>query len=646
MLELIRNHAKGLITWFILGLVILALASFVLTGYSLNSVKDYVAMVNGEKISEGTYQRAYSNYQRSLQQNLGENYRPDLINENFLKQTVVNGLVDRELMHQLLDEAGFRVGGQQITGEISKIPAFQGVDNKFSDDAFSTTLKRMGLSKQHFQQEYAYDFSLQQLNDAISKSTFAAAYQADDYQRLAKQQRDIGYVQIAHEKFITSVAVADDEIQTYYSTHGAEFMTQEMVKVQYVELNKQGLAISIAVTEAELKAHYEGSKAAYTKDDLTSAEKKIKDIERRVKQGESFEKLATQDSEDTGSAKVGGDLGFFGPGMMVKPFEEAVFKLKPGEISKPVQSQFGFHLIKLEEIKQGQPEQRRARHILIKPGTITAPFEQVKEKVRNDLQLHRAEQQFYEQADKLDKLAYQSQDSLEPAAEQLKLVIKESDFFSRQTGAQIWPNPQAIDAAFSDSVLLQGHNSEVIKLGNDHVIVMRLKTHKAAEQRPLELVKAAIDTRLRAEKAKEAAYAQAKQFYERIIAGDKPEAVTDVVKHSVWRRIGWIGRTTNTDADKKTTTLLSDDVRRIGFRLAHPGTEGKPSVVLERLSNGDAVVVANYAVKDSQDSADKVSREETLRQLSSSIGQTDSRVLSEFMRKHGEIELSLPKKEQ
>ena len=201
MLELIRNHAKGLITWFILGLVILALASFVLTGYSLNSVKDYVAMVNGEKISEGTYQRAYSNYQRSLQQNLGENYRPDLINENFLKQTVVNGLVDRELMHQLLDEAGFRVGGQQITGEISKVPAFQGVDNKFSDDAFSTTLKRMGLSKQHFQQEYAYDFSLQQLNDAISKSTFAAAYQADDYQRLAKQQRDIGYVQIAHEKF-------------------------------------------------------------------------------------------------------------------------------------------------------------------------------------------------------------------------------------------------------------------------------------------------------------------------------------------------------------------------------------------------------------------------------------------------------------
>ncbi len=648
MLELIRNHAKGFVTWFILGLVILALASFVLTGYSLNSIKDYVAMVNGEKINERDYQSAYNNYQRALQQNLGANYRPDLINEEFLKQTVVNGLVDRELMHQLLDEAGFRVGPQQVSSEMGKIPVFQGVDNKFSDDAFNATLKRMGLTKQLFQQQYAYDLSLQQLNDAIGKSTFAVAYQADDYQRLEKQQRDIGYAQIAHEKFSGSVKVTDDEVQTYYSTHGAEFMTQEMVKVQYVELHKQDIAKLISLSDAELKKQYDETKAVFSKDDFASAEKKIKDIERRSKQGESFEKLASQFSEDPGSAKSGGDLGFFGPGAMVKPFEDAVLKLKPGEISKPVQSQFGFHLIKLEEIKKEKPEQRRARHILIKPGKITTPFEQVKEKVRHDLQLERAEQQFYEQADKLDKLAYQSQDSLEPAAEQLKLVIKESDFFSRQGGDQIWGNPQVKDAAFSDSVLHQGHNGEVIKLSDSHVIVVRLKTHKPAELKPLEQVKATIDMRLRSEKAKDAAYVQAKQFYEGILASGKPDGLTDAAKQAgiPWRRIGWVGRTANTDADKKTATALAEDIRRISFRLPRPGTDGKPSVVLERLNNGDSVIVAIYAVKDTQDAADKTGREATLRQLSSSVGQTDARVLTEFMRKHSEIELNLPKKEQ
>jgi peptidyl-prolyl cis-trans isomerase D len=647
MLDLIRNHAKGLVTWFILGLVMLSLAAFVLTGYSLNSVKDYVAKVNGEKIQEREYQSAVSNYQRALQQNLGANYRPDLINEELLKQTVINGLVDRQLMHQLLDEAGFRVGAQQISAEIAKVPAFQDVEHHFSEDTYASMLRRMGLSKQDFQQQYTYDLSLQQLNDAIGKSTFAVAYQADAYQRLEQQQRDVGYLLVPHEKLSASIKIADDETQAYYSTHGAEFMTQELVKVQYLELHKQDIARLIQVSDDDLIKHYDETKAVYSKEDFTAAEKKIKDIERRSKQGETFEKLAGQFSEDTGSAKSGGDLGFFGPGAMVKPFEDTVFKLKPGEISKPVQTQFGYHLIKLEEIKKGQPEQRRARHILIKPGKITAAFAQVKDKIRSELQLQRAEQQFYEQADKLDKLAYQSQDSLEPAAEQLKLVLKESDFFTRQGGAQIGRNPQVIEAAFGDSVLHQGHNSEVVKLSDDHVIVLRLKAHKPAEQMPLEQVKPLIDARLRGEKAKAAAYAQAKQYYDRMVAGESSDALTDAAKQtSAWRRVGLIGRNANTDADKKSATPLADEIRRMSFRLPRPGAAGKPSVALERLNNGDSVVVALYAVKDSQDAADKTRREAALHQLAGALGQTDARVLAEYMRKHSEIELNLPKKEQ
>jgi len=634
MLQLIREHTQGIVVWFILGLVILSLGSFILSGYSPESEKDYVAKVNGETINQREYQQAYSQFQ----QRMGANFSSDPQFQNYVKQTIVNGLVDRELAHQMLTEAGFRVASSQLSKQIESTPYFHDANGKFSADTYQQVLQRIGMTPQAFEQQIAYDFSLQQLQQGVERSAFVTEHQVAERQRLDNQQRDIGYRAISHANLLAAVPVSIAEIKSYYTAHADQFMTTEAVKVQYVEMSVKDMAAAVVLNDADLKQYFESNKQMYSQDDFAAADKKIKEIEQRLKKGEAFAKLAEQYSQDPGSAQKGGDLGFFGHGAMVKPFDDAVFKLKVGEVSKPVQSEYGYHLIKLEEIKG---EQRRARHILIKSVKVAADFNTAKEKIRRDLQQQRAEQAFFEKADKLDKLSYQSQDSLEPVAEQLGLKLRESDFFTRQGGPQQFHNPQVIAAAFSDAVLKQGQNSEVIKLSGDHVMVLRLKDHQAAKQKPLEEVTTVIDTQLRREKARELAYTTAKTVYEKLLAGENAATVGPA---GSWQRVGFIDRNAvAAAADKKAVNPVSDEIRHLAFRIPKSSDLSKPSYSLDRLANGDSVIVGVFAVRDNTpvETADKQAG--LLQQMLQAQGQSDAQLLLTYQRKHSEIQLNLPK---
>lgn len=635
MLQLIRERAQGIIVWFILGLVILSLGSFILYGYSPESEKNYVAKVNGDTINQREYQQAYNQFQ----QRMGANFSTEPQFQNYVKQTIVNGLVDRELAHQMINDAGFRVASSQISKQIESAPYFQdATTGKFSVDAYQQALQRIGLTPQAFEQQIAYDFSLQQLQQGVARSAFVTEYQIAERLRLENQQRDIGFMIVPHANLLAAVTVSIADIKSYYNAHADQFMTPEAVKVQYLDMSVKDLAEKTPLNDAELKDYFDKNTQMYSQDDFASAEKKIKDIALRVKKGENFAKLAEQFSEDPGSAKNGGDLGLFGHGAMVKSFDDAVFKLKVGEISKPVQSEYGYHLIKLEEIKG---DQRRARHILIKPVKMAADFAKVKDKIRHDLQQQRAEQNFFDKADKLDKLSYQNQDSLEPAAEQLGLKIRESEFFTHQGGPQDFHNPQVIAAAFGDAVLKRGQNSEVIKLSADHVMVLRLKEHQAAKQKPIEEVSPIIDNQLRREKAREQAYSTAKTIYEKMQTGAKPESFAP--SHN-WQRAGFVARNEPPPAaDKKAINQVSDEVRRIAFRIPKSNDASKPAYSLERLGNGDSVVVGLFAVRDAvaADSADK--QAVLLKQLIQTQGQSDEQALLAYQRKHSEIQLNIPK---
>jgi peptidyl-prolyl cis-trans isomerase D len=642
MLQLIRDKAQGIIIWIIVGLVILALSSFILNSYLASNVKTYVAKVNDQKISEREFQLALNNYQQQLRQRLGDNF-PKFFNEKMMRHTVINGLIDNELMHQLTHDAGFRTSNATIANQLQKNENFK-QGGKFSSKYYQEVLKRVGYTPAAFEAELAQSQAQQQFIIGLHNSAFILNTELDEYERLLREQRDLGYLLVNKTELRKKISVSDDEIKTYYQAHTSEFMTDEMVKVSYLELNMRDIAKSIKVNEDELKAYYQENIANYSKEDFASAEKKIKAIAARIKKGEDFAKLAKELSQDPGSAMKGGDLGFFGRGVMAKPFEDAAFKLKVGEVSKPVRTQFGYHIIKLEAIRNKGKEQRRARHILIKPGKVTEPFAEVKERVKQAVQLKKAERLFYEKADKLDRLSYEYQDSLDPAAEQLNVKIQQSPFFSRKGGAQIWHNSDVIKAAFSMDVLKDGLNSELIKLSDDDMLVLRLKEHKPAQQKPLEDVKSQIEARLKNEKARDQALALAEKLAKQIEAGGQPVKIADSNKAVSWADVGFIGRQPQYDANKAGKVQVSPEIRKHLFDLTKP--DKQPTIASQQLGNGDGVVLVLRKVRENPPSGEKnkQQQEEALRrQLLQSETHALDRLLLKYERTKSQIDINQEK---
>ena len=637
MLQLIRDKAQGIIIWIIVGLVILALSSFILNSYLGSSVKTYVAKVNDQEISDREYRIAFNNYQQRLRQALGDNFGK-FFNAKMMRQTVINSLITNALMQQLTRDAGFRTSPVQIAKAVENNPAFK-QNGKFSDKRYQEVLERVGYTPARFESEIGQDQAQKQLEDGISNTAFVMNSDVGEYQRLLQQQRDVGYLLVNMAKLRKGVTVSEDEIKSYYESHLASFMTEQQVKVAYLDLDMKDLAKSVKVSDAELKAYYKEHESTYTKEDFSAAEKKIKELAARIKKGEDFAKLAKKYSQDPGSARKGGDLGFFSRGMMVKPFEAVAFKLKPGEVSKPVRTQYGYHLIKLEAVRNQGKEERRVRHILIKPAKIVKTFEEVKAQIKEAVQLKHADKVFYQDADKLDRLSYEYQDSLDPAAEQLKIKIKESPFFSRKGGPQIWHNPDVIKAAFSEDVLKGGLNSDLIKLSDDHMLVLRLKKNKPAAQKPLADVKQQIEQLLENQKASKDATELAQKLAKEIQAGSKPDKLADGNKAIGWNDAGFIGRQPQFDADKQHKPNVSPEIRKQVFLLGKPGT--KPVVVSKNLGDGDAVVIVLRVVRDNPAKDDKSKQFEAMQQqMLQAETQAQKSLLLDYQRANSKVDIN------
>ncbi len=633
MLELIRKNAQGIVIWIIVGFVTLGLSSFMLSSYIGGDVKNYVAKVNDTEISKRDFQMAFNNYQQQLQQSLGENYSR-FFNEESMRGTVVNGLVNNELMYQLTLDAGFRAGGNQILAEIEKNPNFKDAAGVFSSKLYEQKVRQIGFSKQGYEQELAQYLVQKQLNEGVTKTVFAMDSTAREFRRLEQQQRDIDYLIIKKARLFKTVAVSDDELKKYYNAHLKEFLTEEQIKLAYIELNLKAIAKSIEVDIDDVREYYNANEANYSKDDYVSAEKKIKRIEKRLKKGDSFEKLAKEFSQDPGSAANGGDLGFMAKGILEKPFEDALFALNKGQTSKPVRDKYGYHLIKLEGIRKAE---RRARHILIKPRKISQSFNDVKNRIRNDIQLTRAEKQFYDDADKLDRLSYEFQDSLEPAMEQLGQKIKQSPFITRKGGVQIWRNQDVLRVAFGESVFTEGLNSELIKLSEDHVLVLRVKEHKPARQKPFSLVKNQIKTRLRSEKAEKNTEELASKMLADSKAGKNLSSLSKSHDAVSMYNAGFVGRKAQFDAKKIKKITLSSELRNAAFRMVKP-VDGKAGHKKVELANGDSAVIVLKAVRDTNGD-DKNQRDSIKRSLTEIYAKANSTAILDYKRTHSEVEI-------
>ena len=352
---------------------------------------------------------------------------------------------------------------------------------------------------------------------------------------------------------------------------------------------------------------------------------KMLDVLKRLKKGETFNKLAKELSQDLGSAKQGGDLGFFGRGVMDKDFEKSAFNLQKDEVSKPVRSAFGYHLIKLEKINAEKVK----------------TFSDVRDGIKKELQIQQAEQTFYELSEKLSNITYEHPGSLQPVVDELGLILQKTELFDRNGGKGLTAKQKIITAAFSDEVLSLGRNSDLIELSDSRLIVLRKLEHQQPSQKPLADVHKQIQGRLAEQVTREKVSEQLQKALQALQKGQSPKKLTKTIQGAKWIRAGLIYRTKK-DGKSNNTTKLDPQIRRKAFALAKP-QDDKPSWGKSGLANGDGVVIGLFKVNLSDKPQHNPQEQQRLAQ---SNGSALFGRLLEQQRLKADIQINLPKEDE
>jgi peptidyl-prolyl cis-trans isomerase D len=510
MLQNIRDNSQGWIAKAIIGLIVVLMA---LTGFdaifqATNHSQD-AAKVNGDTISQNALSQAADIQRRQLMQRMGKDFDPALLDEKLLREASLKGLIDRTLLLQGARDAGFSFTDAALDQVILQMPEFQ-ANGTFSADLFDQFIRRLGYTRMQFRQMLAEELLIGQLRGGFVATSFATAPQVEAFARLENQTRD--FASVVFKADPSAVQVSDEQIKAHYDQHAKEFMTPDQVVIDYIELKKSAYFDQVKVDEDQLKAAYEKEVANLAEqrhaahilievnDKVSDAQAKARaeEIAQRLNKGEDFAALAKEYSQDPGSASNGGDLGLAGPGVYDPAFEDALYKLSENQVSAPVRTSFGYHLIKLLGVEA--------------PDVPT--FASLRDKLTRDLKSQQVEQRFVEATKQLEDSAFESSDLGQPAQD-LGLKVQTSAPFGREGGDGITANRQVVQAAFSEEVLQEGSNSNAIELDPETVLVLRVKEHRKPEQLPLEQVAGNIRDRL----AKEQAIADLKAKADTLVKG-------------------------------------------------------------------------------------------------------------------------------
>ncbi|PKH20388.1 SurA N-terminal domain-containing protein [Pseudomonas fluorescens] len=607
MLQNIRDNSQGWIAKTIIGIIV-ALMAF--TGIeaifqaSGNNKQD-VAKVNGEEITQTELSQAVDMQRRQLMQQLGKDFDASLLDEKLLRDAALKGLIDRKLLLQGAADSKFGFSEAALDQVILQTPEFQ-VDGQFNAERFDQVIRQLGYSRLQFRQMMTQEMLIGQVRAGIAGSGFVTDAEVLAFARLEKQTRDFATVNIKADP--AAVKLTDDEVKAYYDQHAKEFMTPDQVVIDYLELKKSSFFDQVTVKDDELQAAYEKETANLAEqrraahilievnDKVTEAQAKakIEDIQARLAKGEQFDALAKEFSQDPGSANNGGDLGFAGPGVYDPDFETALYGLKQDQVSAPVRSAFGWHLIKLLGVEA--PE--------------VPTFASLKDKLTRELKTQQVEQRFVEATKQLEDAAFEASDLAQPASD-LKLTVHTSAPFGREGGEGVAANRAVVTAAFSPEVLDEGANSSAIELDPETIIVLRAKEHLKPAQLPLEKVEAAIRTQM----TKERASAAAKTRADELIASlrDGKTALDQPIDGQAWKV---------TEAATRGQEGVDPAVLQALFRMPKPAAKDKPTFTTVTLRDGSLVIARLNGVNEAAAPTDE-EKAQYRRFLASRIGQQD-----------------------
>ena len=541
--------------------------------------------VNGTELNVQDVRRGYQEDLSRYQAAFGAAGVPDEIRTK-LQASALDKAVLSELVRQRTQKLRFVASDREVLGIIEQIPAFQ-VDGKFSADAYHAALRSAAMRPDQFERDQREFAVARQLDRGISSSTFVLPAEMDRRVSLMNEARDIAWVTIPAAEFLPLVALDDAALKAWYEGHKSLYMTEEQATVEYVELNLDTMAAAATITESQLREFYDTNKERFStpgrrharhilvaiKDgDEAAAAAKAKKVYERARAGEDFAKLAKELSDDAGSAAAGGDLGWALRSDFVPAFADAVWNMKPGDLSEPVRSEFGFHVIKLEGAENDS----------------TKSFDEVRAQIEPEVRRAEVEKAFGDKQEMLDTLAFESAGNLAEVATKLDLPVRRIERFTRAGGGELGNNPALIEAVFAPEVL-SGSELRTVELSQGHVVAVRVAAHSPATARPYEEVRDQVAAAARLEAAQHLAAEKAKAVAAGLSGGGDWTAATQA-----WRKGAPESATDQPRPVRRDEKLVPAEIKDAAFRAAKP--DGRARFGTAELNTGDAVVWMMSAV--------------------------------------------------
>ena len=554
MMQFIRDRVQGLVAGAIILLLCLTFLLWGIESYINAARQVIVAKINGEEIKLQEFQTSFQRMRQRAQADQGNGFNPDFWAEESTKRRALDMLVEERLLRQVADQARLRISNAQLAEYFRAAEVFQ-QDGKFSPERFQQVAQSMGLTSAGFESQARNDLSVQQLRAGIALSAFSTKGESVALAQLLEQRRDVGYATIQPAK-PDSVTVSDADLEAWYKEHEEEFRVPEKVDLEYLELKLEDLKKEVAVDDAALETYYEAHKAQYTaqeersvnhvlvqvkpdapEKDVAAAKAKAEALRAAIVGGKSIEAVAKESSDDIGSRAEGGATGFFPKGVMAPEFEAAAFAMKKGDLSEPIKTQFGFHIIKLKDIHPGGPK----------------PFAEARAEVEIAYRTEQAEAAFFDRAEKFSDAVNEHPDSLAAAGDKVHLKAATAE---RLTRADIDTkfSTGVSTALWAPEVLKEGMATMPVEIGNTRMVAARVTHYEPSRLPALSDVKDEALGRVREARVREAAKARGEALLARLKKGEDLKTVMDA------EQLQW--------ADVKAANRDSADLNRAVARAA------------------------------------------------------------------------------
>lgn len=626
MLEKIREGSTGPVAKIILAIIALSFIFAGVGGYINSSPDTAVAEVNGEEIQLSTFEQAFQSERSRMEAQLGEAFVQLSSSPEYLstfRESVLTRLVNDKLLEQKTQELGIRVSDTELRDTILNMNEFS-VAGQFNNDRYQAILIQAGFTPEEFRAYMRNQLARQQFSSGLVNSEFALDSEATQFLSIQNETRNARYFEFETTSFVEAQTASEDEISEYYQANIDQFDTEEKVAVQYIEVKVEDFLSGIDVAEEAILAYYDENQTLYRTEeerrashilielgeDEEAAKAQAEGLLERLTNGEDFAELAKAESQDTFSGENGGDLDWFGRGVMDSSFEEAAFTLvNVGDLSEVVQSEFGFHIIKLTDLR----------------AEAVQPIEEVRDEIIDSLKRDEAEVEFIDVQQRMAEVAFEVPDSLEEVAAIADVEIKTTAAFTRLLPPPPFDNATLLNQAFSEELIEEGVNSDAIELNSNHFVFMRIAEHEVERTKPMSEVSSDIEEQL----VKEKGLNSALEWLEGLIID--LDAGTDIsdqltTKELEWTEVTEVGRYSGDLAGQLNTELFKigsvDQARAVELGTAKVGL-----VQLVAINASDESVQAEV--------------DSTKARMGQSAGQTSFSTFIDAVNKSAEITTSL-----